>query len=97
MAGRRNTLKQERPFPAPDERHVRVGPRGSVPGPLSIVMLRQRRFNMVNTSKPTKEQVREYMERRQAQHQPPPSCQEIRRQLGWDLIEAEREERKKRR
>ncbi len=52
---------------------------------------------MVNTSKPTKEQVREYMERRQAQHQPPPSCQEIRRQLGWDLIEAEREERKKRR
>jgi len=52
---------------------------------------------MVNTSKPSKEQVREYMARRQAQHQPPPSCQEIRRQLGWELVEAEREEKCRRR
>ena len=52
---------------------------------------------MVNTVKPSKEQVREYMARRQAQHQPPPSCQEIRRQLGWEPAETEREDRSRRR
>lgn len=51
---------------------------------------------MVNTVKPTKEQVREYMERRQEQHQPPPTQEEIRRQLGWDLIEMERAEQRHR-
>lgn len=34
---------------------------------------------------PTKEQVRQYMTSRQKEHSPPPSIQEIRRQLGWDL------------
>jgi hypothetical protein len=48
---------------------------------------------MVNTGKPTKEQVRDYMERRQVEHKPPPTREEIRRQLGWDLIELERDER----
>lgn len=52
---------------------------------------------MIMTTKPTKEQVREYMERRQAQHLPPPSRQEIRRQLGWDLIVMEREENNRQR
>jgi hypothetical protein len=51
---------------------------------------------MVKTVKPTKEQVREYMERRQAEHRPPPSREEIRRQLGWELIEMERAERRHR-
>jgi hypothetical protein len=46
------------------------------------------------TAKPTKEAVREYMERRQAAHTPPPSRDEIRRQLGWDLIEMARKEQK---
>lgn len=36
-------------------------------------------------STPTKEQVREYMQRRQAEHRPLPDLKEIRRQLGWDL------------
>jgi hypothetical protein len=49
---------------------------------------------MVKTVQPTKEQVRDYMERRQAAHAPPPSREEIRRQLGWDLIELERDERR---
>lgn len=49
---------------------------------------------MVNTAKPTKEQVREYMMRRHAQHHPPQTQQEIRRQLGWDLVEMERAERR---
>jgi hypothetical protein len=46
------------------------------------------------TAKPTKQQVREYMERRQAEHTPPPSRDEIRRQLGWDLIAQQRNEQK---
>ena len=45
---------------------------------------------MVKTMKPTKEQIREYMGRRQAEHKPPPSREEICRQLGWELIEMER-------
>jgi hypothetical protein len=51
----------------------------------------------MDPSKPTKEQVREYMERRQAEHTPPPSRDEIRRQLGWDLIRDERKEQRGRR
>jgi hypothetical protein len=51
---------------------------------------------MFNTVKPTKEQVREYMGRRQAEHKPPPSREEIRRQLGWELIEMERDEHRRR-
>jgi hypothetical protein len=51
---------------------------------------------MVKTVKPSKEQVREYMERRQAQHKPLPTREEIRRQLGWELIEKERDERRRR-
>jgi len=42
---------------------------------------------MVKALKPAKEQVREYMQRRQAEHKPPPSCEEIRRALGWSLAE----------
>lgn len=42
------------------------------------------------TEKPTKEQVREYMERRIESPKPPPSIKEIRRQLGWELAEMAR-------
>ena len=51
---------------------------------------------MVHTVKPSKEQVREYMARRHEQHHPPQTLEEIRRQLGWDLIAMERAERKHR-
>lgn len=34
---------------------------------------------------PTKEQVREYAEKRAKSNEPPPSPEEIRRQLGWFL------------
>jgi hypothetical protein len=50
---------------------------------------------MIKPVKPAKEQVRE-SERRQAQHRPPPSREEIRRQLGWELIEMERDEQRRR-
>lgn len=69
----------------------------AIPDRRPCAVLHRWRWEMVNTAKPSKEQVREYMARRQAQHQPPPSCQEIRRQLGWELVEAEREERSRRR
>lgn len=36
-------------------------------------------------SKPTKEQIRQYMTDRLAQQCSPPSCGDIRRQLGWGL------------
>lgn len=34
---------------------------------------------------PTKEQVRKWMQERRQQHTPPPTPEEIRRQLGWQL------------
>lgn len=50
-----------------------------------------------NCKQPTKQQVRHYMEGRQREHKPPPDQKEIRRQLGWDLIEMERAEQARRR
>lgn len=38
---------------------------------------------------PTKEQVRAYMLRREAERRPPPAPAEIRRQLGWRLYPAD--------
>ena len=42
-------------------------------------------------SHPTKEQVRAYMLRREADRRPPPAPAEIRRQLGWRLAPVEQE------
>lgn len=41
---------------------------------------------MTQQTHPTKEQIRQYLEARQAERCPPPSMQEIRRQLGWDML-----------
>ncbi|MBY0238472.1 MAG: hypothetical protein K2X55_04075 [Burkholderiaceae bacterium] len=42
---------------------------------------------MTETTRPTKQQVRDYLERRtHAPLEPPPDADEIRRQLGWWLI-----------
>lgn len=38
---------------------------------------------------PSKEQVREYMKARAVAHSAPPALQDIRRRLGWHLVEAE--------
>jgi len=40
----------------------------------------------MQTIKPTKEQVRQYMNQRQAERKPPASIEEIRQQLGWKLL-----------
>jgi hypothetical protein len=42
------------------------------------------------TTHPRKEAVRQYMQQRQAERTPPPPLDEIRRQLGWPMLEAER-------
>jgi hypothetical protein len=42
---------------------------------------------MEKPRQPTKEQVRSYIENRQAEHKMPPSMEEIRRQLGWLLYD----------
>jgi hypothetical protein len=39
---------------------------------------------------PTKQQVREYMERRRVERRAPPDMKQIRRELGWELTEIER-------
>lgn len=50
------------------------------------------RGGMNNTTRPPKEPVREYLERRtHAPLDPPPSAEEISRQLGWHLIPALRQ------
>ncbi len=38
------------------------------------------------TSHPPKHLVREYLERRARDTQPPPTPEEVRRQLGWSLL-----------
>lgn len=48
---------------------------------------------MNNLKQPTKEQVRQYMEQRQSAQSPPPPIEEIRRQLGWGLVETARHDR----
>jgi hypothetical protein len=48
---------------------------------------------MNKLTQPTKEQVRQYMERRQAAQSPPPLIKEIRRQLGWGLVDMARHDR----
>lgn len=40
----------------------------------------------MKTTKPPKQRVREYLESRTHEEEPPPSLEEIRRQLGWELI-----------
>jgi len=44
-------------------------------------------FNQSNKHRPTKQQVRSYMEQRIGSRKPLPEMEEIRRQLGWVLSE----------
>jgi hypothetical protein len=44
---------------------------------------------------PTKEQVRHWMNERSKERRPPPDANQIRRELGWNLIGAEREEQER--
>lgn len=42
---------------------------------------------MAQISRPTHKQVREYMEQRRTSGKPVPDQEEIRRQLGWHMIQ----------
>ncbi|MES2257052.1 MAG: hypothetical protein V4724_00965 [Pseudomonadota bacterium] len=39
-------------------------------------------------TQPSKEEVRNYLQRRRAEHAPPPAPERIREQLGWSLLPA---------
>lgn len=45
--------------------------------------------------KPTKEQVRKWLADEVKRHKPPPDPKQIRRELGWDLLQAERNKQRK--
>lgn len=49
---------------------------------------------MTKVTKPSKEDVRQLMTQRREAREPPPSLEEIRRQLGWTIIEAQRREQR---
>jgi len=49
-----------------------------------------RRFVMAHYNQPTKREIRMYMERRAESKKPPPDMKEIRRILGWELVEMAR-------
>lgn len=51
---------------------------------------------MTNTTHPPKQRVRDYMDRRTHSEESPPTPEDIRRELGWAIIEAEREARDER-
>lgn len=46
---------------------------------------------MTQTEKPDREVVRSWMRERQVERVPPSSLEEVRRQLGWHMVETERE------
>lgn len=41
---------------------------------------------MTQLTRPTHQQVREYLARRRTEGKPPPTPEEIRRQLGWGML-----------
>lgn len=51
----------------------------------------QREPAMTQVTHPSKQAVRDFMAKRQVERVPPPRPEEVRRQLGWNLVEAERE------
>jgi hypothetical protein len=47
---------------------------------------------MTQTTKPDKQLVRDVLKQQREERTPPPSPERIRELLGWNLIEAEREQ-----
>jgi hypothetical protein len=48
----------------------------------------------MTTTRPTKEQLKQYLQDRRTQGGPPPTPAQIREQLGWALVQAEELQRK---
>jgi len=47
---------------------------------------------MDQTKQPSKESVRQWLQTRIVERRPPPDPQQIRRELGWELVRLERGE-----
>jgi hypothetical protein len=45
----------------------------------------------MQTNKPSQQQLRSYLAARRESNTPPPSASEIRRQLGWGLVQSVRD------
>lgn len=45
----------------------------------------------MNANHPDKQLVRAFMQKRAAEHKPPPSLEQIRRELGWNLNPANKQ------
>jgi hypothetical protein len=58
--------------------------------PASCVDAGYREIVMTQAKQPSKYVVRKYLERRSQSTKPPPSLDEIRRQLGWQLLRIDR-------
>ncbi|WP_444844816.1 hypothetical protein [Duganella caerulea] len=67
------------------------GPAG-VEGLLGII-LPQRGKAMNQNKQPSKESVRQWLQTQIAERRPPPDAQQIRRELGWEMLKMERKER----
>ena len=48
---------------------------------------------MDQTKQPSKEAVRNWLQSRQEERRPLPDAQQIRRELGWEMVRDEREQR----
>lgn len=46
-----------------------------------------------STKQPTKQDVRDWLRRELAKQRPPPDVKQIRRELGWDLLQTRRQPR----
>lgn len=55
--------------------------------------VKRKEFAMLQSHKPTREQVREWLRQEIDQRRPPPGPLEIRRQLDWSLVDFEYDER----
>lgn len=53
-------------------------------------LVKSENLPIMQTTHPTKQLVRDYLDERTRSDDPPPAPAEIRRQLGWDLLPANR-------
>jgi hypothetical protein len=63
----------------------RIGTRFHVP-PQALAAANSQEVLMSTITHPPKHVVREYLERRARDSKPPPTPEEIRRQLGWGML-----------
>ena len=55
-----------------------------------------KRLAVEQKKQPGKEEVRQWLKNKLEERRPPPDPQQIRRELGWDMVKGERDERTRR-